>query len=163
MRRIAALAALGLTLLTAAACGGTKEPTTGPTAAAPTTAAASADNTAACSAFKALFSTDRMTKFGVPIGQLIAARNAKNDAAAKDAETKVKAEIDALKADVQKISADSTDPALKTQLDLAAGEIAKATDLKFLDGVTKTADLQGVFTPLITAWIVPLAQSCNLQ
>jgi hypothetical protein len=104
-----------------------------------------------------------MVKFGTPVGTLIAARNAKNDAAAKDAEAKVKAEIEALRADVAKISADSTDPALKGQLDAAAAEIAKAKDLKFLDGVTKTEDLQGVFTPLITGWILPLAQACHLQ
>jgi hypothetical protein len=164
MRRTAALAALGLTLLTAAACGDTKEPTTAPTAAAPTTAAASsANNEAACAAFEALFAQDRMQKFGVPVGQLIAARNAKNDAAAKEAEAKIKTELDGLVTDVQKISADaSTDPAVKAQLDAAAAQITSAKDLKFLDGVTKTTDLQGPFTTLITGWIQPLAKTCGL-
>src|SRR3954470_782943 len=103
MRRTAALIALGLTLLTAAACGDNKTTTT-PTAAAPTTAAASPDNEKACAAFQALFAQDRMVKFGTPVGQLIAARNAKNDSAAKAAEAKVKEEIDGLQADVAKIS-----------------------------------------------------------
>jgi hypothetical protein len=164
MRRTAALIALGLTLFTAAACGDTKEPTTAPTAAAPTTAAASTgNNEAACAAFEALFAQDRMQKFGIPIGQLIAARNAKNDAAVKDAEAKIKAELDGLQTDVQKISTDTTDPALKGQLDAAAAEMTKAKDLKFLDGVTKTEDLQAVFTPLISGWILPLAQACGLK
>jgi hypothetical protein len=163
MRRTAALIALGLTLFTAAACGDDK-PTTTPTGAAPATSAASTGNNAeACAAFQALFAQDRMTKFGVPIGQLIAARNAKNDAAAKDAEAKVKAEIDGLQADVAKISATATDPAVKAQLDTVGAEIAKAKDLKFLDGVTKVEDLQGPFTTLISGWILPLAQTCGLK
>jgi hypothetical protein len=162
MRRTIALIALGLTLLPAAACG-TDKTTATPTTAAPATSAAAPDNTQACTAFRALLAQDRMQKFGIPIGQLIAARNAKNDAAAKDAETKVKAELDGLQADVAKISATATDPVVKGQLDAAAAEIAKAKDLKFLDGVTKTEDLQGPFTTLISAWIAPLAQTCGLS
>jgi hypothetical protein len=164
MRRTAALIALGLTLVTAAACDDDATTTTGtPTAAAPTTTAPSPDNAKACAAFNAVFSADRMTKLGTPIGRLINARNANNEAAAKDAKAKVKAQIEALRADVAKISADATDPALKVQLNAAAAEVAKAKDLKFLDGVTKTDDMQAVFTPLISGWLLPLAQACTLN
>jgi hypothetical protein len=164
MRRTVALVALGLTLLTAAACGDdTKDPTTAPTTAAPTSAAASANTDKACADFKALFATDRMTKVGVPIGELLAYRNAGDDARAKDAEEKVKAEFDKIRTEVTTIAAESGDADLKSRLDQVAAEIEKSKDLKFLDEVDKVDELEKPFTEMLTGWILPIATVCDLN
>jgi hypothetical protein len=167
MRRIAALAALGLTMLAVTACGDTKEPTTtAPTTAATTAAATSAapsgNTDAACEQFKTVFAQDRMTQVGVPVGQLLAYRNAKDSANAKKAETKVKAEFDKLAADITKIGTDSGDPAFQAKMDAVVAEINKSKDLAFLDDVKDVGDLEKPFTEMLTAWILPIATTCDL-
>src|SRR5262245_5704170 len=116
-QRTAALIVLGLTMFTAAACSDDSKNQGGaPTAAAPTSAAASAGNSdEACDAFKALFEEERMTKVGVPIGELIAYRNAKQDTNAKKAEDKVRAEFDKLRDEVKQISTSAGDPELQAK------------------------------------------------
>jgi hypothetical protein len=161
MRRTAALAALSLTLLAAAGCDGSREPTTSPTtAAAPT---ASADTTRACAQFQQVFAEERMTQLGVSVGQLLAVREAGDQTAVTAAEEKVQQQVDKLAADVTTVGVESGDAELKAKLDQVAAEITKARDLAFLEGVKGVDNLEQPFTQLLTTWILPVAATCDLS
>lgn len=162
MRRLLAATALAAVLLGAAACA---EDTPAPGASAPTAtgapaASAAAEAKAVCDEFNKLFAGQGTAGLTVAIGELLKARQGTDAAKTAAAEAKVKTELTTLQATISELSAKAVDPALKATFEQVAANVGKAADLAFLEGTTKTAELEAKLTPAFLSWIMPLAATC---
>lgn len=169
MRRLFAIAAIVITLSSAAACGtapagSTDTPGAGPAVTTSATPSSSANTKTVCAAFDKAADSNRMKAIGVPIGELLVAQQAKNAAKVTQAKAKITAELNKLSTEIGKIGAMATDPAVKTSFSqVAANVAASAKDLKFLTNVKKIEDLEKPFTAELTSWVAPIASTCSLS
>ncbi|MFD0594098.1 hypothetical protein ACFQZ4_17810 [Catellatospora coxensis] len=77
------------------------------------------------------------------------------------AETKLREALTALETQITGVGAVAADPAVKAAFDQVAANVRQtATDLAFLDGVTKISELEAKLTPALLSWIMPLARIC---
>lgn len=147
-RRSLAIAALLTVLGSATACG--QSSTTASTAANSASAAAASaapspsGNTAqVCDEANKIVTQDSGKAFGVQIGYLIRAEQAKNKTAEAGAKREIMAQADAWASGLRKLSGTATDPALNSALtQVANGLAALGTDaylakIKSLSDVTK--------------------------
>lgn len=168
MRRLFVVAALGMMLSSAAACGTAPTGTTGAPAAGPSVTSAASPTVASntktvCAAFEKAIDSDRMKALGVPIGEMLVYQQANNTAKVKDSKVKISAELNKLSADIGKIGATATDASVKAAFsEVSANIAASAKDLKFLANVKKIEDFEKPFTAELTSWVTPIAGTCSL-
>jgi hypothetical protein len=171
MRRAILAVALGGVLMTGAACDSTGDADT--TAASAPSAAAipssepaspapdySANTKLICGRVQKIFAKD-LAGFGTQVGKMIAYKEAKQTADAKQAQKAAGAELKDVGAKVRKETAAAQDPQLRQAGATSAAKFVKtAGDATFFDKIKTTKDLDRVIERQMTEWFTPVAGFC---
>ncbi|GAA1410837.1 hypothetical protein [Catellatospora coxensis] len=162
MRRFLTAVLVGVSLLGASACADdTPGPASSPSAAAAPAPSGSTAATAVCAEFDKVFNGKARTDLTTAIGGVLKARAGTDAAKTQAAETKLREALTALETQITGVGAVAADPAVKAAFDQVAANVRQtATDLAFLDGVTKISELEAKLTPALLSWIMPLARIC---
>jgi hypothetical protein len=154
----------GVALTLTAACGTTGTPSASESTTPATTASAASNTKDICTQFKAKLEP-MMVDIGKAVGLWIGFRQAGATDQAKLAEDAAKAQIIKSADELVKLGDTATDPKVKADLAKAAGNMKASADLKFLsDPKIKTiSDIQEPLVKEATAWMAPLASTCETK
>ncbi|BCJ41179.1 hypothetical protein GCM10010168_45230 [Actinoplanes ianthinogenes] len=169
MRRTILAVTAGALLLTGAACGSKSDTTATPaatTAATTVSATPAADYTAdtkkVCTDVTTLLGGDKMKKFGEELGKLIAYKQAKATAKAKQARTDAGTRLKAAATELNAITAKAQDPELKAAgAKIQQNMNASAADDTFFAKFKTEADISKALETEMTVWFTPMDSFCS--
>ena len=176
MQRWITAATVGALLLTVPACSGGSDPRTGaesPSASAPALASASpvpsaepskdsASTKKFCSGVDKTLYGKEMSRFADEVGKMIAYKNAKQTAKAKQARIAAGKQLNAVAKAMRTQTSTAKEAELRAAGEEAADNIDKsAEDPAFYAKIKNDKSMDEVLQSEMTPWIVPLAKFCR--